>query len=150
MDRIAGYRIIARRADIPAADAISPHSLRRHRVVTASLSNDWARFGGPEMSTYQRPGVKPVRSEEDGELHCTACDLWNGTHVDEVRIAARAEDRDFNETKVDAITGRVTTHNDAPSPVGPLIGQGRRQRIMLLGWCELYSRGYEWVYVRCP
>ena len=68
-------------------------------------------------------------------LLCPVCD-HNATHIDVVQVAARREDRDFNEITVNAVTGQVMTHGDSPAPVGDAVRQGRRHRITLLGWCE--------------
>jgi hypothetical protein len=73
--------------------------------------------------------------QDDRWLLCPVCD-HNAIHIDAVRVAARKEDRDFNEITVDAVTGRVTTHGDDPAPLGEAVKQGRRHRIVLMGWCE--------------
>ncbi|MFJ8910620.1 hypothetical protein [Amycolatopsis sp. NPDC102389] len=74
--------------------------------------------------------------DHDGSrLLCPTCD-FAATHVDVVRVAARAEDREFNEIFVDGVTGRVATHEDSSAPVGPRMGTGRRHRIAVTGHCE--------------
>jgi hypothetical protein len=72
---------------------------------------------------------------DDRLLLCPVCG-FNATHVDEVRIAARREDRDFNLVTVDAVTGRVATHEQSPVPVGEAVAAGRRHRIAVMGRCE--------------
>lgn len=76
-----------------------------------------------------------VNPHVDGPLLCPLCD-FNATHVDIVRIAARREDRDFNEITVNAVTGQLSTHGRDPAPIGGFVGEGRRHRIALVGTCE--------------
>ena len=59
-------------------------------------------------------------------------------------MAARREDRDFNEISINAVSGRVQTHGSTPAPAGPF-GEGRRHRIALSGFCE--ECGHEFALV---
>ena len=78
---------------------------------------------------------KPWRPYPSAILRCPQCgDEW--THVDEVRIAARGEDAPFTHIRVDAQSRRVETHCQDPAPTGIEVGDGRRHRIALMGWCE--------------
>lgn len=83
-----------------------------------------------------------------------ACPLCGGesTHIDAVAVSARKEDGEFNEIRVDALTGAVSTHREARGPV--LVDTdrsdtvGRRQRIGLLGWCEEGGHEFNLVFLQ--
>jgi hypothetical protein len=77
----------------------------------------------------------PPKFDRDGLLLCPVCE-FDATHVDAVLVAARTEDAEFNEIKVNAITGAAQTHRDQCAPSGPHQGEGRRHRIALEGSCE--------------
>jgi hypothetical protein len=64
--------------------------------------------------------------------------------MDIVRVAARREDREFNEITVNAITGQIGTHGETPAPTGSLVGTGRRQRVAVTGYCE---EGHSFAFV---
>lgn len=53
-----------------------------------------------------------------------------------VYIAARQEDEEFNEITVSAVTGQIRTHEEQSAPAGPAVGDGRRHRIAITGYCE--------------
>jgi hypothetical protein len=73
--------------------------------------------------------------QDSSWMLCPVCD-HNATHVDVVHVAARQEDRDFDEITVNALTGQVVTHSDESAPFGDRVKEGRRHRIALRGWCE--------------
>ncbi|APU15237.1 hypothetical protein [Actinoalloteichus fjordicus] len=73
---------------------------------------------------------------ENALLVCPHCSS-DVTHVEHVFVSARKEDQLSNEITVNAISGRVETHNKEEAPIGSAVGHGRRQRIALGGYCEL-------------
>lgn len=77
----------------------------------------------------------PIQTTTDGVLRCPHCG-FNYTHVDLVDIAARREDEPAATITADAITGQVITNSEVPAPLGTRVGEGRRQRIALVGHCE--------------
>lgn len=70
-----------------------------------------------------------------GSLICSKSDGYT-THIDHVQVAARGGDQAFNEIYVNAETGEVSTQRSMPAPVGSSVGEGRRHRIALSGFCE--------------
>lgn len=76
-----------------------------------------------------------IRISEDGALLCPACGA-EGTHMEIVYIAARREDEEVNEIIVSAVTGQIRTHEEQSAPAGPSVGDGRRHRIAITGYCE--------------
>jgi len=89
----------------------------------------------------------PIRLDDNGLLLCPVCD-WNATHMEIVRVAARREDRDFNEITVNAITGQIATHGEVSAPTGPKEHEGRRQRIALTGYCEEGNHSFAIVFTQ--
>ncbi|MER7271354.1 hypothetical protein ABT344_24020 [Micromonospora carbonacea] len=83
----------------------------------------------------------------DGVLLCPACGERD-THVDIAYVSARHEDQDPNEIAVNAVTGRVVTHNPVPAPAAPGVGQGRRHRIALAGYCEVGGHRFAVVFTQ--
>jgi hypothetical protein len=88
-----------------------------------------------------------IRVDGDGRLLCPACGSeW--THSEIVYVAARGEDRPFNEIAVNAITGQVKTHNDQAAPAGVAVGLGRRHRISVTGSCEAGGHRFAIVFTQ--
>lgn len=87
----------------------------------------------------------PLRVNNEDCLLCPRCGgEW--THIENVHISARAEDHAVTEIRVNAITATITAGpNAGAGPTGTRVGQGRRQRISLLGYCE--TCGSNWALV---
>ena len=94
-----------------------------------------------------RPGKPVINNTSDGSLICPGCRSSYSTHIELVQVAARGEDRDFNEISVNAVTGRVETHGSTPAPTGPF-GEGRRHRITLSGFCEECGHEFALVFLQ--
>lgn len=94
-----------------------------------------------------RLGVPIVQNTDEGSLICPSCNGYT-THVELVQVAARVEDRDFNEIFVDAVTGEVRTHCTTPAPVGEHVREGRRHRITLTGYCEECGHDFALVFTQ--
>lgn len=90
---------------------------------------------------------EPVRTSSDDMLLCPKCG-GDATHVETVQIAARAEDRDFNEIFVHAVSGEVKTQTPTPAPAGKQVGHGRRHRIVLNGSCEECGEAFSLVFTQ--
>jgi hypothetical protein len=80
-------------------------------------------------------------------MRCPACNDI-ATHIDFALIAARTEDREFNEIAVNAISGQIQTHRAVPAPMGSKVKEGRRQRIALPGWCEVCGADFAIVFTQ--
>lgn len=78
---------------------------------------------------------------------CPYCDDTY-THVEQVFVSARREDRDINEITVNAVSGQVKTHERQAGPKGRGVDIGRRQRIALGGSCEGCGRRFAWVFTQ--
>lgn len=76
-----------------------------------------------------------IRISENGALLCPACGA-EGTHMEIVYITARQEDEEANEIRVSAVTGQIRTQEEQSAPAGPAVGDGRRHRIAITGYCE--------------
>jgi hypothetical protein len=88
-----------------------------------------------------------IRTDENGSLLCPVCGTeW--THSEIVYVSARREDGSFNEISVNAVSGQVTTHGDQAAPAGPAVGQGRRQRIAVTGYCETGRHNFAIVFTQ--
>jgi hypothetical protein len=73
--------------------------------------------------------------ESYGLLRCPVCgDEF--AHIERVAIAAGAEDQERSHLLVDAVRGRIETRPGQQTPAGVEVGEGRRHRIALLGYCE--------------
>jgi hypothetical protein len=81
------------------------------------------------------------------ELLCPVCG-HNATHMEIVHVSARPEDRPINEITVNGVTGQVTTHGADPAPMGTLVGEGRRHRIVLSGDCEGCRTVFSFVFTQ--
>jgi hypothetical protein len=105
--------------------------------------------GGPTHADEGEPVTmnNPIRLNDDGLFLCPVCDC-DTTHMEIVRVAARREDRTFNEITVNAITGQITTHGEVPAPTGSMQGKGRRQRIAVTGWCEEGNHSFAVVFTQ--
>jgi hypothetical protein len=82
----------------------------------------------------------PLKWSDVNPGRAVACPLCDHPyiHFDRVDIAAGAEDEELKPIRVNAVTGTVHT-GDAVFPVpikGRHVGEGRRHRVALLGWCE--------------
>lgn len=96
------------------------------------------------MPTPPPPGLLPL----DGNLlACPLCGDTDGTHVDTVYVSARQEDHNPQEIHVHAVTGQIT-HESVSAPTGPAVGEGRRHRIALTGWCEMCGREYAIIFTQ--
>jgi hypothetical protein len=76
-------------------------------------------------------------------LSCPTCGETATVHVDTAMVAARpaGEDGPITLHQIDS-RGEVTTPDSVP--VGEPVGEGRRHRITLGGWCE---RGHKFAIV---
>lgn len=64
-------------------------------------------------------------------------------------MAARREDKPYTYVHVDGISGEVGQGDDIPSaPTGQAVGEGRRHRIALTGFCELCGGDYAIVFTQ--
>lgn len=81
-------------------------------------------------------------------MACPLCGDGDGTHVDHVYVAARREDADFVNIHVSGLTGQVDRPSPVPAPEGPGVGQGRRHRFALTGWCEMCGGQYAIVFTQ--
>ncbi len=88
-----------------------------------------------------------ITVDVDGQLLCPACGEKD-THVDIAYVAARREDDDPNEIVVNAVTGRVVTHDSVSAPAGSAVGSGRRHRIALAGYCEVNGHTFAVVFTQ--
>jgi hypothetical protein len=79
----------------------------------------------------------PLQYSEDFDesLACPVCG-FGYTHIDSVSVAARREDAAPTHISVDALSGYVRKDDGMDVPVGPMVGEGRRHRVVLLGSCE--------------
>lgn len=84
---------------------------------------------------------------KDNLLVCPGCGDTDSTHVDTVYVSARREDQIPTEIHVHAITGEVT-HDGVNAPAGSKVGQGRRHRIALTGWCEVCQFEYAIIFTQ--
>ncbi len=64
---------------------------------------------------------------------CPECGSESGIHLQSVMMAGRKEDGEFTCTMIDRL-GAVYSVDDVP--VGAQVGEGRRHRIVINGWCE--------------
>lgn len=90
----------------------------------------------------------PLRMRTEGDVLC--CPRCRGycTHMENVQIAARREDDPFNEIKVNAVTGKIVTHDDSSAPAGEAVGEGRRQRIAIDCYCEICGGTFHLVFTQ--
>lgn len=84
--------------------------------------------------------------DDDGQLGCPLCGSPDGTHIDNVYVAARQEDREAVDISVNAVSGKYGVAN-VITPTGR-IGEGRRHRIALMGWCENCRSEYAIVFTQ--
>lgn len=71
-------------------------------------------------------------------LQCPNCEDAI-THITSVMVAARIEDEAFANREVDMDTGEITEPRVVPA--GDTVGEGRRSRVALIGYCELCDIG---------
>jgi hypothetical protein len=76
-----------------------------------------------------------VYTSNDDELCCPLCGDTN-THLDEVAIAARPSGEDGPILAVGINSRGAITHRPGIVPGSRRVGQGRRHRFALIGWCE--------------
>lgn len=77
-----------------------------------------------------------VYTNRDNELCCPLCGDSN-THIDRVAMAARPDGEDGPIAEIAVTnTGDVSDQADGIPP-SRYVGEGRRHRIALIGWCEL-------------
>ena len=89
----------------------------------------------PAPAAHNQRETPVVRTNSEQHLLCPRCgDEW--THVEDVHVSARVEDRQFNEITVNALTGAVRTQAPTVGPKGAAVKEGRRHRIALKGFCE--------------
>ncbi|WP_191897983.1 hypothetical protein [Planomonospora parontospora] len=82
-------------------------------------------------------------------MACPLCGDPDGTHVDHVYVAARQEDQEFTYLSINATTGemdKVLDRKEIP-PVGKL-GEARRHRIALMGWCEMCGEEFSIIFTQ--
>lgn len=86
-----------------------------------------------------------VYTSNGDELCCPLCgDTY--THVDEVAVAARPSGEDGPITGVGVnASGDVV---DRAVPAGRHVGEGRRHRFALLGWCETCAGRFALVFTQ--
>jgi hypothetical protein len=68
-------------------------------------------------------------------LSCPICGDNNALHIDDVQVAARPSGEDGRIT-LHQLNARGEATTPESVPVGPEMGEGRRHRIALIGWCE--------------
>lgn len=78
----------------------------------------------------------------DDAMLCPLCGGEYGLHIDGVKVAARVEDGAFTTVEVNGVTGETTYGVDVPGE------EGRRHRIVLLGWCELCGDKFAVVFLQ--
>ena len=86
-----------------------------------------------------------VYTSNNRELCCPLCgDVF--VHVDSVRLATRPRGEDGVQVHVGLKNdGRLITDE---APAGLTVGQGRRHRIALIGWCESCSGRFSLVFTQ--
>jgi acid stress-induced BolA-like protein IbaG/YrbA len=94
-----------------------------------------------------KPGPPVVTNTDEGSLICPKCGGYT-THVDHVQVAARGDDQTFDEIYVNAETSEVRTHRHVKAPVGTFVGEGRRHRIALSGFCEECGAQFSLVFTQ--
>lgn len=89
-----------------------------------------------------------VYTTNDGELCCPLCGDSN-THVDRVAAAARpaGEDGRIVEFTVDH-RGYLGVDTEGATPRSTQVGEGRRHRFALLGWCECCAGRFALVFTQ--
>ncbi len=76
-----------------------------------------------------------VYTNNEKELCCPLCGD-NFVHIDQMRMAGRPDGEDGDLVGV-GVTHRGNVHIETGNvPFGPTVGEGRRHRIALIGWCE--------------
>lgn len=81
----------------------------------------------------------------DGSLHCPICGEAYGLHIEVASVAGRREDGPISPALVDEEC--VVTY-DVPVPEGEDVGEGRRHRIALEGWCEFGDHPFAIVFTQ--
>ena len=92
--------------------------------------------------------MSDIRNASDHALVCPKCNQWTGTHVDNVQVAARHEDGEFNEIAVNGISGEIVHHSHTQAPMGDTVKAGRRHRIALSGYCEMCGHEFALVFTQ--
>lgn len=85
--------------------------------------------------------------DTENQLRCPTCVDPSGVHIDGVLVAARHEDEGPVHIGVNAVTGDVN-YIPAIVPAGDAVGEGRRHRIALTGWCEICGDKFAIVYTQ--
>jgi len=80
-------------------------------------------------------------------MACPRCGGSLGPHLNHVYVAARKEDGEFTNVHVDARSGEVDAMFAMVAPVGSL-GEGRRHRIALTGWCDSCQREFAVIFTQ--
>jgi hypothetical protein len=81
----------------------------------------------------------------DDSLRCPICNEAYGLHVDGVSVAGRAEDGPISTAHIDAEC--VVTYG-VDVIAGAHVGEGRRYRIALEGWCEFGDHPFAVVFTQ--
>lgn len=84
----------------------------------------------------------------NGVMACPLCGDGDGTHVEHAYVAARREGQEFTDIHVDAVEGTVEQQGAPSAPAGPGVGEGRRHRIALTGWCEMCGGEYAIIFTQ--
>lgn len=87
-----------------------------------------------------------VYTSNADELCCPLCGDTN-THLDEAVVAARPRGEDGTISTV-CVTATGAISMRVPVPSGRRVGQGRRHRFALIGWCESCDRRFALVFTQ--
>jgi hypothetical protein len=77
-----------------------------------------------------------IYTNNENELCCPLCGDSN-THLDRAAMAARVTGEDGPIVEVGILQNGVVTDETGHIPPSSQVGEGRRTRIALFGWCEL-------------
>jgi hypothetical protein len=88
-----------------------------------------------------------VYTDNDNQLCCPLCgDIW--VHLDESRVAARPDGEDGPIVGIGVNARGSVTGTTGRVPEGPTVGEGRRHRIALLGYCETCAGQFALVFTQ--
>lgn len=79
--------------------------------------------------------MRDLAFDGEGRLHCPVCNETMGTHLDEVTMMARPDGED-GPLVARHLDDRGQLADDTAAPVDSELGEGRRHRIVIEGWCE--------------
>lgn len=88
-----------------------------------------------------------VYTSNDDELCCPLCGDTN-THIDEVTIAARPSGEGAPITVIGVNNRGDVTGRPGIVPGSRRVGQGRRHRFALMGWCESCDGRFSLVFTQ--